>query len=288
MSEYTELNRRFEKKYLPKVGKALKSKVSSLISKIESSGIDAAVRSLRVDLSNPALRKVLGQLYKEIGLRHARIAERRLRKEVSRKSFLISFEVKRFGLNQVWIDRMKQLLENFLNQMSFTINETTREALLKVIQNGIEKGLSVSDIVNNLKELPFTRYQAARIVRTEINRAANVGIEAQGDSFEYELLKTWNSVNDVRTRGRDPEDHADHLRMDGQAVDFYDVFRDPRNGHELRFPGDPKAEAGDTVFCRCVMGTKPKRDQNGRLIPKKSRITVIRPNEIRRPRTITI
>jgi hypothetical protein len=267
--DYVQLNRRFEKRWYPRVLKAINSKISSLIDKLKSDGIDAAIRYLSIDLPNFQLRAVVTEMYQEVGVRHARLSERRLRKEVG-KSGHYDAETKRFAGNaETWAQFIDKFLELYLLQkITFRVNETTKAELMKVLQEAIEKGWGVDEIVKRLEDLPFARYQAARIVRTEINRAANTGVHVQGETFEYELRKEWISVRDNRTRGVHPEDHADHYDMDEQQVDFTEKFRDPRNGHLLRFPGDPEASAEDVINCRCNMTTVAKRDENGRLIPK--------------------
>lgn len=286
--EYVTINRRLEQKWFPKVEKAIKSKVSSLITKVQQEGIEAGKRYLETDIANYQLRNTVEDLYKEAGLRHARRSEIRLRKEVRKEKSTVYYEVKRFGDSQKWIDFILNYLRMFLvEKITFSVNKTTRDALMAVLNDAIQNGWGVTETVKKLDELPFTRYQAARIVRTEINRASNVGIKAQGETFEYETMKEWISVDDVRTRGVNPEDHADHKRMNGQKVDYYDVFTDLRSGNQLDFPGDPKAPPVDTVNCRCQHYLVGKRDENGRLIPKQKRVSVIRNfNPVRRVITV--
>jgi len=285
--EYIRINRRFEKAWFPKVKKALKSKVSSLIARLRSGGISAGRRWLSENTGNEKLEQVVSDLYTAVGLRHARRNEIRMRKE--EKGRHMYMQVKRIGFADAWTEWIQNYLRTFLlEKITYSVDETTREKLLQVLDEAVKQGWGVDEIVGRLEALPFTTFQAARIVRTEVNRAANAGVYAQGVTFDYELQKLWISVKDHRTRGFSPDDHADHLHLDGQTVDFFDVFRDPRNGHELQHPGDPKAQAVDTVNCRCNMATQPKRDDKGRLIPKRSRVSVILPGQIRRPRTITV
>lgn len=281
MTEYVRINRQFEKLWFPKVKKALQGKVSSLIEKIQQDGIDAGQRYLQTDIGNFKLNKVIGDLYQQVGLRHARRTEIRLRAETSKfyrptqLPIVKSLELKRFGFAEAWAKRIRDyLMMHLIEKITFKVNETTRNKLLDVLQESINNGWGITETISHLEDLPFTGYQAARIVRTEVNRAANVGVLAQGAEFEYELMKTWISVRDNRTRGVDPEDHADHARMNGQTVDFDSVFIDPRNGHELKIPGDTKAPGEDTINCRCQMTTKAKRDDAGRLIRKRQLTTV--------------
>lgn len=287
ITEYIRVNRKYEQKWFPKVKKPLDKKVSSLIRIIEEDGIQAGIRWLNMDIGNPALTKVVMDLYNDVGMRHARAAEIRLRKEIQKgRQFFIQTKLR--GVADEWIKFIDDYLRmHLIEKITFRVNETLRNRLLSVLNESIEKGWGVTETVKQLDNTGLTKYQAARIVRTEVNRAANAGIKAQGESFEYELMKEWISVQDRRTRGVDPKDHADHLRMNGQKVDFYQDFSDPRSGASLTIPGDPKAPAGDTINCRCNHTTIPKRDKDGMLIPKQSRITVIR-NFNRPQRTVTI
>jgi hypothetical protein len=155
------------------------------------------------------------------------------------------------------------------------------------LQQSISEGWEVDKTVRELRESGFSDFQAARIVRTEVNTAANVGVIAAGDTYEYQMQKEWISIHDRRTRGTNPKDHANHISLDGITIDFEDLFTDPRNGDRLRHPGDPKASAASIINCRCNMALIPKRDQRGRLIPKRKTTSVIYPNPTRQ-RVVTI
>lgn len=295
-NEFIRINKKFESKYYSKVHKAIKGKVSSLIDVIRESGINAGVRSLQTDLTNVQLSKVVEQMYKEVGLRYARKEWRRQRAEIraigfpKRKSSLITYnlnnkgltssnpiiENKGFGFNEQWVSFILQYLQQFLIQkITFSVNETTREKLLDVLQEGIADGLGIEEMVNRLEDLPFTKTQAARITRTEINRAANVGTMAGVSTGEYEMNKEWIAAHDHRTRGTNPEDEASHVNLDAQVIGFDEKFKDSRNGDLLEFPGDPNASAASTVNCRCSVAPIAKRDVNGFLVPKPQPAQVI-------------
>lgn len=255
-----------------------------MIDVIRERGPQAAVTYLSTDITNTDLSNMVRKMYLEVGLRHARKEYRRqrdeIRKEPKRKSFLIRMvnkggvftlpiQTKAFGFNEAWTQFILQYLQQFLiDKITFQVSANTRDKLLDVLQEGIAEGWGIDEMVKRLEDLPFLRYQAARITRTEINRAANVGTMAGVDTSEYEMNKEWIAAHDVRTRGVDPKDKADHYRMDGQVIDFAEKFKDPRSGEELEFPGDPKANAGQTVNCRCSVAPIAKRDEQGRLIPK--------------------
>jgi hypothetical protein len=108
--------------------------------------------------------------------------------------------------------------------------------------------------------------QAERIVRTEVGRAANTGVKAAAEGFNYEMVKEWIAFRDQRTRGFRPEQPKDHYHMDGQVVDFYDNFTDPRSKEQIEYPLAPGGSAAMVINCRCSYIVVPKRDSRGRLI----------------------
>jgi len=276
MTEYEKINRRFEKFFFNRVKKTIDFK--EVIAIIERSGIAAAVTYVTNDLANPELAKEIERLYGVVGVRHANRSTRALRIQ----------EKKGFGFNEEWVKFIQEYLRlHLIEKITFAVNATTRDFLLRVLQESISEGWGVDKTVRELRESGFSDFQAARIVRTEVNTAANVGVIAAGQTYDYEMLKEWISINDRRTRGNDPKDHANHVALDGITIDFDDLFTDPRNGDKLKHPGDPMASAGSIINCRCNLALKPKRDSRGRLIPKRQSTTVIYPNP-RRQRVITI
>jgi len=276
MTEYEKINRRFEKFFFNRVKKTIGFK--EVIAIIERSGIAAAVTYVTNDLANPELAKEIERLYGVVGVRHANRSTRALRIQ----------EKKGFGFNEEWVKFIQEYLRlHLIEKITFAVNATTRDFLLRVLQESISEGWGVDKTVRELRESGFSDFQAARIVRTEVNTAANVGVIAAGQTYDYEMLKEWISINDRRTRGNDPKDHANHVALDGITIDFDDLFTDPRNGDKLKHPGDPMASAGSIINCRCNLALKPKRDSRGRLIPKRQSTTVIYPNP-RRQRVITI
>lgn len=283
------INRRFETQWFKRVQKTIQAKASIVISRLRAGGVREAMGYLNSDVSNPALANQIKVLYRHVGLIHAKRVSDELRAEPKTiKSFFI-MQTKRIGFNAEWAQFINDYLEKFLlEKITFDVNSTTRDALMRAIQRGINEGMGVDDIIRVLEDWPFARFQAARIIRTEINRATNVGAMAGGSTFKFEQQKEWISAMDRRTRGTDPKDHANHRELDGNVINEDQLFTDVRNGDQLRFPGDPNASAASTVNCRCHVALVAKRDERGRLIPKRSSISVIQPGAIRQPNVITI
>lgn len=276
--QYVRINRKFEQLYMPKIKRALHVKTQAVIDDLKRGGYSYAFSNLSTDLGNPKLAGEIKDLYVNVGLRHARLTYRRLKKEQ-----------KMFGFNAEWTNFIISYLNRFLiEKITFEVSNTTRNALMKALTAGTALGLSVDQMVDKLEDWPFERYQAARIVRTEVNRASNVGATAQESTSEYEQSKEWLSVVDWRTRGQKPDEHANHVALNGTVIDTGDEFVDPRNGDRLQFPGDPKASAASTINCRCQVAYENKRDANGNLIKKRKTTTVIYPGQRQRGQIITI
>lgn len=293
IQQFERINRKFEVRFMPKVQKAIHSKVRVVISKLRNEGFSAAQSYLQTDLGNEKLTAVVKELYVVVGRRWAQITYSRLLPETRGQKFYLSFiEKKGFGFNKAWTDFIINYLQKFLiDKITFSVATTTRDALLRVLASATTLGWSIDQTVEALEDWPFERFQAARIVRTETNRAANVGSTAQAEISPYEQQKEWMSAEDSRVRGNPVngrKDYADHWTLDGTKIDEGDFFHDSRNGDQLQFPGDPKASAASTVNCRCHASYTFKRDRNDNLIPKRKTTIVLQPSQIIRPRTVTI
>lgn len=262
MTKYERVNRQFEKLFFSRVNKAIRKKIDAVISLIKSNGIEAAINSLDHKLTNPDLAKEIERLYTTVGLKHAT----RVYKDLKRQKGIFDSTWVRFILDY--------LRAHFIQKITFNVDRTTKEYLLRVLRKSLEEGWGVNKTVDNLNESGFSEMQAARIVRTEINTASNAGVLATGDTYEYQMQKEWVAHKDSRTRGTDPEDHASHVALNGTVIDFEDEFVDPRNGDHLTAPGDPDASAASIINCRCNLVLKPKRDARGRLIPKNTAVII--------------
>lgn len=274
---FTTINRRFEAKYFKPVYKSLNEVRDSLIALVKEKGVEGARSDFNNVLIMNGVAPVIKRLYVDVGVFHARLWHREMSK--------VKAELPGLGFSQIWTNSIIEQLTKFLTtKILFRASETTKQLLLNVISRGVTEGWSIDRMVNELEEFPGLKYQAERIVRTEVGRAANIGITESGKSFKFEQFKEWISIRDVRTRGVKPNDHANHLLMHGQKVDFDQPFIDPRNLDLLMQPGDPEAKSESTINCRCTMALVAKRDERGRLIPKKRvGISVIMPGQFVRP-----
>jgi len=254
--ENARQNLKFEKKHFPRVKKQLDKVVSSLIGTIKREGVNEAVVLLRTQLWSDKLYKPLQDIYKQVGVYHANETYKRIRQEIGEKS-----------RSETWVQYILGELNRTLVQFGIVkTSETLRNHMLVVIEKAIKKGKTQDELIEILTKSGFTSMQALRIVRTEVGRAANTGVKAAALGFNYEMVKEWIAFRDQRTRGFRPKQPKDHYHMDGQVVDFFENFTDPRSGEQIEYPLAPEGSPGMVINCRCSYVIVPKRDSRGRLI----------------------
>jgi len=126
------------------------------------------------------------------------------------------------------------------------IDETTRKRLAKVIDNSYNDGLSVEATGVALRNtvIGMGVYRANLISRTEVHRVASFANEAVAENMKIDgTVKEWVAIQDNRTR-------VSHSIASGQRVDLKQFF--VVGGERLKYPGDPRGSAGNTINCRCA------------------------------------
>lgn len=245
-----------EKKYAPRVYRALIGQVRGFTAALRTGVQPDAV------LVNQDIGKVLRQMHIEGGVSEGRLQLRALRAQ----------QTKRMGTNEEWMRQILDILSYHNARFVLSISQTTREYLLAQLQKGVEEGMSLNEIANRIdRELDQTyRNRSFAIARTELVRGMNTGTQLAAEKYEYEVEKTWITAGDHRVRGSYQDNNPyDHTVLAGKKVDSDEPFN---NGEDIRYPGDPEASPGNTINCRCTIALKGKRDKNGKLIPKPSRL----------------
>ena len=241
--------RQYENKYLPLIYNALNRQGKEFIEAVRTYGVSYAKRR-RV---NPEpMQRAFKALYKDIILREANTTYDEL-KRVKRASL---------GINEKWVQEVKQFLELYLRQGSLVqVDAYSKEVISRILQRGVDEGLGTEEVVKLLRtELEtMNRMRALRIVRTEGHRAAMFGHMLGAYDSAYFYTKKWMAVNDNRTR----RTHNHNSGIDGEVKDLEKPFS---NG--LQYPGDPAGSAAETVNCRCVLAFNIKRDANGKPMRK--------------------
>lgn len=146
-------------------------------------------------------------------------------------------------------DKARQWVASQAYMKSRYVTATTHEIVKKVIDHGIENGLSEKEIASNLTDhfiSGASESRARTIARTEVHNAASFGMQDGAEETGLQLTREWVAVMDDRTR----EDHAD---ADGQTVGMDEPFQ--VGDESLDFPGDGSPE--NSINCRCTVAYNP-------------------------------
>jgi len=138
-------------------------------------------------------------------------------------------------------DTSKVLLKSLLDKL-----------IPEILETGIGGGAAQTALRDRIKsEWHRARYfRTERIVRTEVNRAANFGSLKGVQSTGFPHNKIWLSAMMATSR-------ASHMEADNQSVDSNEPF--VVDGEDLQYPGDPSiASAGNTINCLCSMTYETK------------------------------
>lgn len=147
---------------------------------------------------------------------------------------------------ETWLDERRQELVGVPDVITSQFRTLLNDLARKV-------GTSVDDARDAAQTMLDSGYEswagrAQTIARTEVVGANNQGglasWSAMASASGRTVTKTWLATEDSRTR----EAHAD---IDGTEVgidDTFDVDGDAMNG-----PGDPNADAGNVINCRCTL-----------------------------------
>lgn len=133
------------------------------------------------------------------------------------------------------------------------INDTTRETIRTILENGRKDGKSYGMIAKDLRTLSpiINRQRAWRIARTEIHTASVYSTDESYLNTGVEFEREWHTIIDARTRGNEPKDLFSHVSANGERTSQDGLFI--RTGESLRYPGDPSGSAANIINCRCII-----------------------------------
>lgn len=155
-------------------------------------------------------------------------------------SFAVSFD-----LEAPWVAEM---LEARANQLAGQVTQTTYDAIVAELVEGVAAGESIDDLATRIRSVfsMADTVRAERIARTEVisayNGAAVRGVETLPRDVVF--AQEWIATRDGRTRDS-------HASADGQVALVGQPFTVA--GRTAAHPGDPSLPASETVNCRCTV-----------------------------------
>jgi hypothetical protein len=174
-----------------------------------------------------------------------------------------------FGLNLKWITDIVNYFQWDLFALVQNITDKTRNQILEVLTRAVNLGESFEWIENQLTSPQLLAWRTRLIARTETAKGAFKGRQLANQDNEWETEKEWISANDHRTR------HG-HRKVDGEIIDADARFQvqHPKGFDMMEGPGDPVASAANLCNCRCAQALRAKRDKDGRLIRKTTKLQI--------------
>ncbi|GHU76498.1 hypothetical protein AGMMS49992_22280 [Clostridia bacterium] len=130
------------------------------------------------------------------------------------------------------------------------IQQTTKEIVGRIVTQGLVNGDSQHQIAQQIREeMKTTAGRAHIIAAQEARMSLNAG------NFDMcrkagAQWKVWHHMPQDNPRNGPPP-KPDHVAMNGERVPFDAPFS---NG--LMYPGDPMADASETINCRCNITTE--------------------------------
>ena len=196
------------------------------------------------EIPQQPLFDLLKSLYKDA----ARIWGNKVRLSINQE--VVKKRLGTIGYNEMLIKLIEDYFRVYLFQDVTQITDTTREELYKILTDGFNSGLSLSEISDKIELLGIVKRRANAIARTEVNTAANRGSLIAAQATGLKLKKEWLATMDKRTRDT-------HRNVDGQTVNMDMLFQ--VGNDQMECPGDRGGKAGrqktsakEVVNCRCT------------------------------------
>lgn len=218
--------------------KLLQIQQSKLIDSIENGTVTNEILQLYID--NIEKQQLL---YEQIVYKHfidiLNLVKQEILSTLGETSIAISFDL----LNE----KALKFLEDKKIKFAINVADTTHKAIIKELTEGFEKGESIQELANRIKNMPeFDMKRATVVSRTEIISSSNAGTLQGYKESGVVIGKEWSSTKDNRTR-----DH--HVDAEGQRVKLDEPFK--VDGDLLDYPGDNSydAKASNVIQCRCSL-----------------------------------
>ncbi len=216
----------------------LKIQRSKIIESIENGTVTNEI--LKLYIENIEKQQVLYEqiVYKNF-LNIMNLVKQEILSELGQTSVSITFDL----LNE----KALKFLEDKKIKFVIKVADTTHKAIINELSEGFEKGESIQELSNRIKDMPeFDMKRATVVARTEIISSSNAGTLQGYKESGVVIGKEWSSTKDERTR-----DH--HKEAEGQRVKLDEPFI--IDGDLLDYPGDNSydAKASNVIQCRCSL-----------------------------------
>ena len=248
-------NERFrnERKFYPAVLKALAENRHRIIELAKDNDPRLVREIAEQKLNKDKLKGAIEKLWMDIGTTSAERVEDMIRKAKGKSVRIVYGMKKTNGRQQLWNSRMQHYVRERtawkIEKMITTQLEMINGVIDEVLQKTVEEGLGVIEsrkrLVNALMNDEFVmieKWQARRIVQTEVGQAQNTGSWVAAQENAEGVRKEWLTSGDERVR----DSHKEFGRLGPKELDYY-------YANNLLYPCDPNGDAEEIINCRCVI-----------------------------------
>jgi hypothetical protein len=182
------------------------------------------------------------RFYERVFVNSARLGLRSIR-ETNQKSLIPEY----FFLTswKAWI-RDYVMNDIVMRELITKVNERTLKEIAIALADGIERGITETDLVKSIVNYVGSRSRAKGIAVTEATRATALGKKKSSEDWEFEtgqeLWKLWVHSKNPR------EPRNNHIDLQNKPIPKDQPFE---NG--LDIPGDPTGPPSETVRCGCTV-----------------------------------
>lgn len=308
---WDRMHKKLEKFWHRRIRKAMDVNLNNFIDYAKKNSITSAVKVIDTLMDVRPISGVMKELYLSVGIAQAK----RVKKEVEADAKKSAFDDFLAGM----FDSLTQFVMSFaITDLMAKMLNTQKKRVLLVLRGLIEQANPGAVIPQDIPDDIITSDQLVRqiedlnrghqgevnilerlyveasdrglgaIARTEVTRALNFASFTAANGLSIYVSKTWICMLDKRVRERHKSIPWDHVEPHGQTVALEEPY--VVSGERLFYPADPRGSGPNIIGCRCGQKFEARRDPNGRVLrkPQGSSVSVVLPDRVIRPQTITI
>lgn len=185
------------------------------------------------------IEKIVSSTVKEVITFSAKMVQKDIEREIKQDDFAFIDYITQYLGSDFFVESIEQIATTYFDDVR------------NIIDKGIREEMTRDDIAKEIQvKMPsISKYRSKTIAITETHRASSYASEKRAKDMANELglvmLKDWIPVADSRTRSA-------HLAMASKPpIPLNEMF--VVGGEKMSRPNDPRASAGNTIRCRCIL-----------------------------------
>lgn len=268
-ANYTRMQKKIEKYFIPKIANAIKNQFKSFIDAINAHGYAYAKANIFVIVRFDGIAKVIKELYRKSGFINANQVLKNIhhaKKSLNIKRINSGRGGAAFGIS---LEDLAPVIDDYfeiylLNKSALPITGTTRKYIVTHLVNEVDGGKDLQQAIADFEELAITGLsnksvkRAKNIARTESTRALSFGGLIGAYMSGVDVDKVWVTCDDERVRPTPDYPKYNHRALDMNRASLFGKFY---SVEPIFMPGDVNASLGNIAECRCSLFFEKKSDE---------------------------